>query len=91
MKFKHFSKEEDSIIVNAIKNWPYNIKKVMIGLSIITGRSYASILNRWYKHLSNPNDKSYVGVCFITHGEDSLYENRKIKTLKSLTQPKLNN
>lgn len=74
---KKWTKEEDKILVQAIKASPHNkwdaFKKASIKLE---GRTIESCRNRWYYQLSNEYSKYYVGSLFTLIGHSSRLDNR---------------
>ena len=84
----HFwTKEEERILAQKIKENPYNIAKGIREASIELYRSECSCKRYWYYVLNNPKSKKYIGNLFITLGHESTYINRKVNTDKSTVKP----
>lgn len=87
-KFTRWTKEEDKILVRAIKANPHNkaeaIRKVLHKLN---NRTKLAAEARWYKILSNPEHKKYVGCLFTMIGYRSRYDNRSVNKKKSYWVP----
>lgn len=90
-----WTKEEDKILVRAIKANPHNKEKAFRKAATkLKNRDAKSCSNRWYKMLSNPESKHYVGCMFTMIGIASRLDNRTlnregahvtpVKTKKSL-------
>ena len=58
---KAFTKEQDEIIINEIKNYPTNILNAFKEASIKIGKSQGCIQQRWYKHLKHGKQIVSVG------------------------------
>lgn len=88
---KRWTKEEDEILVQAIKANPHNKSEAFRLASIeLTDRDETSCSNRWYKCLSNEYSKHYVGSLFTMIGHYSRLENRTINRENALITPTKN-
>lgn len=78
MKHKKWTAEEDNMIVQAVKDNFDNLQKGFREVAEKLGRTKNAVQYRWYKNLSNPENKVYVGSsCFIGFGAEKRYPNRK--------------
>lgn len=61
-RYKRYTKEEDSIIIECVRNHMYNIHKGLIEASLKTNRTLGSLHVRWYTVLrkSTPTSKGFV-------------------------------
>lgn len=76
---KRYTQEEDTIILNCIKEYPENIKEAMIkAQSMLPERSFGSISNRYYQVLTKPNTNGKHNAQFSIIGANSYNINRKI-------------
>lgn len=75
-KRTRWTKEEDEILVQAIKASPHNKSKAFVSVSEKLNRKPSSCSTRWYGHLSNPESKDYVGCMFTMIGIASRLDNR---------------
>lgn len=75
-KFKRWTKEEDDILVQAIKANPHNKTAAFRAASKEFNHDARSCSNRWYQVLSNPESKHYVGCMFTMIGVASRLDNR---------------
>lgn len=75
---KRWTEEEDKFFLKAIKNGSYNLQAVFEFVAEELGRTTDSVTSRWYRHLSNPKDSQYAGICFISIAENLKLKNRKI-------------
>ena len=73
-----WTKEEDEILVQAIKANPHNKTQAFKAAASKVNHSEASCASRWYVRLSNPNNKNYVGCMFTMVGAASKLDNRTI-------------
>ena len=76
--YKRWTKEEDEILVQAIKAKPHNKAEVFRSLTGKLGRTESAIAYRWYYYLSNPESKYYVGCMFTMIGHATKMDNRTI-------------
>lgn len=79
--------EEDEILVQAIKANLHNKREAFMIASQEVNHSEKSCAARWYKVLSNPYHKKYVGCVFTMIGMSSKYDNRTVYTNNSKTYP----
>lgn len=56
-----WTKEEDNILVQALRANPHNKTKAFKEASLILKRSFSCCQSRWYKALNNPESKVYIG------------------------------
>ena len=82
-----WTKEEDEILVQAIKANPHNKSQAFREASDRIGKNISSCSNRWYKVLSNPKSKSYRGCIFTMVGVSSKLDNRTINRKKVHIKP----
>lgn len=82
-----WTSEEDKILVQAIKANPHNKAEAFRIADKKLGRGFTNCENRWYKHLSNPYSKHYVGCLFTLVGTKSKLDNRTSSTNKSRVTP----
>jgi hypothetical protein len=73
-----WTKEEDEILVQAVKANPHNKAQAFRNASEKLDRSVGAISFRWYECLSNPKSKCYVGCMFTMIGHASRLDNRTI-------------
>lgn len=73
-----WTKEEDNILVQAVKANPHNKAQAFRQASKEIHRSFGACCQRWYSVLGNPENKKYVGTCFTMLGEASSLCNRSI-------------
>lgn len=73
-----WTKEEDEILVQAIKANPHNKQEAFRKASEEIGRSAKCCSNRWYQALSNPEHKAYVGCIVTMISRASNLDNRTI-------------
>lgn len=74
---KRWTVEEDYVLVQAVKANPHNLKECFRTVSKQLGRTEKAAMLHWYKVLSNPNNKKYVGTMFVTLGRKAVYVDRK--------------
>lgn len=80
-KFQRWTKEEDDILVQAIRLSPYNkLQAIREVLEKLPGRTEGACVQRWYTSLSNPESKYYVGCMFTMLGYESRMDNRTMYT-----------
>ena len=79
--------EEDKILVQAIKASPHNKSVAFQKAARKTNHNAASCATRWYKTLSNPEHKKYVGCMYTTIGITQRLDNRTINSKKSHIAP----
>lgn len=82
-KGKKWTKEEEDILVQAIKANPYNIKQACLKASKQLNRSHTACCIHWYNKLSVKNKTS---VSFMTISPNSIYINRK-NTTNTIVKP----
>lgn len=73
-----WTKEEDEILVQAIKANPHNKAKAFREVAEKVNHSEKCCSGRWYKILSNPKHKKYVGCMFTMIGITSKLDNRTV-------------
>ncbi len=78
MKRRRWTEEEDKILVQAIKANPHNKQYAFRIVSERINHSPKSCSIRWYKVLSNPYSKHYVGCTFTMVGMASNLVNRTV-------------
>lgn len=85
-----WTKEEDNILIEAVKKSPYNKAKAFRAASEeLLLRDYDSCSNRWYRHLSNPENPHYVKL-FTTVSNNALQlENRVVSRDNTPISPKI--
>ena len=71
---KRWTKEEDEILVQAIKANPHNLSKAFREVSLKLERTETAINYRWYYVLKNKS------VCFMTVSPNKTLSNGKIST-----------
>lgn len=79
---RRWTKEEDEILVQVIKDCPHNRSKAFNIAASILNRTVNAITQRWYNTLSNPESPKYTGCCFTMLGEASSLVNRSTITPK---------
>lgn len=77
-----WTKEEDEILVQAIKANPHNKAEAFREVAGKIKRSAKCCSNRWYGQLSNPESKHYVGCMFTMIGITSKLDNRTVNRPK---------
>lgn len=80
-----WTKEEDEILVQSIKNNPQNKLAAFREVAIKTDHSVASCSARWYNILNNPYNKYYIGSMFTI-----IRHNPKCDSIKSTIITKVN-
>ena len=73
-----WTREEDEILVQAIKANPHNKAQAFKIAAEKVNHSEASCASRWYARLSNPTNKNYVGCMFTMIGAASKLDNRTV-------------
>lgn len=87
-KFQRWTKEEDEILVQAIKANPHNkIKAIREVLPKLNDRTESAAAYRWYQVLSNPENKQYVGSIYTMVGYGTKYVNRTVNREKVHVKP----
>lgn len=71
---KRWSKEEEQVLLNCVKENPNNLQKAFKLAAIELKRSISSCSNRWYQTLNKTE------VCFVTIGTKTKNKNKKIVT-----------
>lgn len=71
-----WTKEEDKILVQAVKANLHNKSKAFRAASKKVNHNEVSCSCRWYSQLSNPESKHYVGCMFTMIGIASRLDNR---------------
>lgn len=84
---KRWTKEEDEILVQAIKDNFYNKSQTFREVALKINHSKNSCSIRWYKYLSNPYSKHYIGCCFLTIGRESTLNNRTLNRQCTIIKP----
>lgn len=84
---KSWTKEEDEILVQAIKANPHNKAKAFKEVAEKVNHNINSCSTRWYRVLSNPENKKYVGTLCTLVGNKSKFDNRSVYREKSHTKP----
>jgi hypothetical protein len=84
---QRWTKQEDKILVQAIKANPQNKAKAFRIASSKVNRSVSACTFRWYYFLSNPESKYYVGCMFTLLGHTSKLENRVVNKVNSKITP----
>ena len=74
-----WTKEEDKILVQAVKANPHNKAEAFrYAATKLENRDAKSCSNRWYMQLSNPESKHYVGCMFTMIGVTSKLDDRTV-------------
>lgn len=87
VKRNRWTAEEDEILVQAIKANPNNKREAFRIASQEVEHNEKSCAARWYKVLSNPYHKKYVGCMFTMVGVSSKYNNRTVYRSDSKIHP----
>lgn len=83
MERRKFTKEEDNIIIAAVKKNPQNIAKVFRELSVTLHRSTDSLRVRYYKYLAkDPENK-----LFFLLSPNKRYRNYKVQRKEMKDKP----
>lgn len=69
---RRWTKEEEEILVQAVKANPHNLEKVFRETSVKLNRTPAALHHRWTNHLKNQS------VCFITVSSKKKLNNGKV-------------
>lgn len=69
---KRWSKEEEQVLLNCVRENPINLSKAFREATIELDRPLTSCKNRWYQKLNKTE------VCFVTIGTRTKNKNRKI-------------
>ena len=77
----NWTKEEDDLLEDAIRNSIYNKAKAIREVAEKLNRKEATVAYRWYSVLSNPEHKKYRGCLFTTVGYSSTMSNRSISRI----------
>lgn len=76
-KSQRYTNEEDKVIIDCVKRNPQNLTEAFKKAErILEGRTFISVMNRWYYHLAKKPDTK----CFVTIGVKSKNMNRKVVT-----------
>ena len=73
-----YTPEEDTIIINCVKESPDNISRALRQASQSIGRTYKAVSQHYYKYLTEPNHNNRTNACFMTVGTEQVNINRKI-------------
>lgn len=73
-----YTPEEDTIIINCVKESPDNISRALRQASQSIGRTYKAVSQHYYKYLTEPNYNNRTNACFMTVGKEQVNVNRKI-------------
>lgn len=73
-----WTKEEEDILVQAIKANPHNLQQCFREVSAKIDRTVGSCSIHWYTVLGNPEHKKYVGTLFVHLGRKSNLVDRKL-------------
>lgn len=79
-----WTKEEEDILVQAIKSYPHNIKVACNIAANKINRGEKACSLHWYQVLSK---QEKLGVTFLVVGNKSICKNKKIIRPKSKVQP----
>lgn len=71
-----WTKREDKVLVHAIQKCPHNKAEAFREASKKIGCSPISCQNRWYKKLSNHENKNYMGCKYTLVSKYSRVDNR---------------
>ena len=77
-KYLRYTPEEDSIIINCVKESPDNISRGLRKASSMINRPCKAIRQRYYKVLVKANYNSKTNAYFMTVGNNQVNVNRKI-------------
>lgn len=84
-----YTPEEDTIIINCVKESPDNISRALRQASQSIGRTYKAVSQHYYKYLTEPNHNNRTNACFMTVGKEQVNVNRKIKEKDNLQQSRI--
>lgn len=84
MKNKRWTENEDKLLTQLVKKYYYNKKLAFVEAEKKLNRSFYACSFRWYRTLSNPQNKKYKGVCFTMLSHNHGIANRN--TLTSMTK-----
>lgn len=87
---KRWTKEEEEILVQAIKANPHNIKEAFRYASAKLGRTEDACRVRWYQAIAPANNPIKLGISFIGVGSKTVYKNRK-NSGNAYTKPEKSN
>lgn len=87
VEHKRWTKEEDKILVQAIKANPHNKAEAFRSVSKKLDRTEGAISYRWYNYLSNPESKYYIGCMFTMIGHSTRMNNRTISNKHTHINP----
>lgn len=74
---RRWTKEEDKILVQAIKANPHNLTQCFREVGERLNRTNKSVKLHWYTTLANPEHKKYTGTAFLTIDKKSYNPIRK--------------
>ena len=75
---RRWTKEEEEILVQAVKANPHNIKDACRHASTkLEGRTDSACLWNWYQAISPAGNPTKLGISFIAVGPKTVYKNRK--------------
>ena len=86
MGARHYTPEEDKIIINAVKRNPQNLKKTFEELVTVLNRSYASIKFHYYQKIA----KDPTNKLFLTVSQRKKHTNYKIYKKGMKVKPEQN-
>ena len=81
--------EENKILVQAITANPHNLSEAIREASKNLNRTYKACKQHWYSALSPNNNRTKVGISFVSIGSESIYKNRK-NSGNALSEPEKN-
>ena len=64
MKRRRWTQEEDSLLVEAIRESSFNLREIFEDIANKLNRSEKAVKMRWYYVLNNPEHPKYAGTCF---------------------------
>lgn len=84
--YRRWSKEEDEVLIEALKKSPFNKKRAFKATAEELGRTVDGCRLRWYTILSNPKHPKYGGIIFLTVSDAGALSNRStLKKAKDIT------